>query len=75
MSFMHVQVIFKPCRSGLGALLTMVTQSFTQAAKLDGAAGPILQHLEDHNELQTTVRMVRIKIFNLAGYIGTKFLV
>jgi len=53
----------------------MVTQSFTQAAKLDGAAGPILQHLEDHNELQTTVRMVRIKIFNLAGYIGTKFLV
>lgn len=24
-------------------------QSFRQAVKLDGAAGPILQHIDDHN--------------------------
>lgn len=66
MNFMHVQDIFKLCRSDFVALLPKATQSFRQAAKLDEAAGPILQHREDHNKFQTTVRMgLR---FHLAGY-------
>lgn len=63
---MHVQVTFKLRRLGFVALLTKATQSFRQTAKLDGGAGPILQHIEDHSEFQTTVRMGLI--FNLAAY-------
>lgn len=54
---MHIQGILELCRSGSVALITKATQSFRQAAKLDGAAGPTLEHTEDHNEFQTTVRM------------------
>lgn len=63
---MHVQGTFELHRSGFAALLTKATQNFRQAAKLDGAAGPMLEHTEDHNEFQTAIRMGLI--FSLASY-------